>query len=123
MMNTADDNAFRHRGYASVPEIDVDSQLIHGRVMGLRDVIHYEGRTVEEAYAHFVELVDFYIASCEADGAEPETPFSGKLALRTTPETHRLIERAAASVGMSTNEWMGSRLAADAAREADEALA
>jgi predicted HicB family RNase H-like nuclease len=53
---------------------------------------------------------------CAEDGSDPEKPYSGKLAFRTTPEHHRMISEAAAFQAISINHWM-DRVLERAARE------
>jgi predicted HicB family RNase H-like nuclease len=117
-----------YKNYTAEVEIDPDAKVLAGRVLYLRDVIVFEGETVEDAERQFQASVDDYLAWCEERGKEPEKPFSGKLPFRTTPEHHRKIALAAAQTGKSINAWMDevAKQAADAAlgdrsRNADHA--
>ena len=108
-----------YKGYATMPEVDVVNNVVGGRVMGIRDVVHYEGATVAEAAQAFCDSVDDYLAWCEHDGREPDRPASGKLHLRLSPEAHRRARMAAQLAGLSLNDWIGRRVE----RGADEELA
>jgi predicted HicB family RNase H-like nuclease len=66
-------------------------------------VITFQGATVEEARAAFVESVDDYLAFCAERGEKPERPFSGKLLVRLDPNLHRELSMAAEKSGMSIN--------------------
>ena len=105
-----------YKGYNATVSFDEDALLFHGEVLGIRDVITFQARTAEELPKAFHESVDDYLDWCAEDGVEPEKPYSGKLAFRTTPEHHRLISDAAAASASSINQWMDSTLA-KAARE------
>ncbi len=96
----------RYKNYTAEVEIDPDAKVLAGRVLYLRDVIVFEGETVEDAERQFQVSVDDYLAWCAERGKEPEKPFSGKLPFRTTPEHHRKIALAAAQMGKSINAWM-----------------
>lgn len=95
-----------YKNYTAEVEIDPDAKVLAGRVRYLRDVIVFEGETVEDAEQQFRASVDDYLAWCAERGREPDKPFSGKLPFRTTPEHHRKIALAAARAGKSINAWM-----------------
>ena len=66
-----------HKGYIAKIEFDEDDKVLHGRILGIRDVITFEADSVEGAIAAFEESVDDYLAFCEERNKEPERPFSG----------------------------------------------
>lgn len=95
-----------YKGYTASLEIDLEAEIIFGRVLDINDVVTFKGKTVEEARQEFHKSVDDYLAFCEDLGEEPDKPFSGKLPFRTTPEHHRKIFIAASKAGKSINAWM-----------------
>lgn len=99
-----------YKGYRASVAFDDDDMVFHGRVAGIRDVIHFEARTADELVQAFRDSVDDYLEFCAEDGAEPEKPFSGALSLRMTPEQHRRISDAAAKKAMSLNQWIVAAL-------------
>ena len=50
--------------------------------------------------------MDDYLEFCEEKGREPDKPFSGRIALRLDPETHREIVWAAKARQKSLNTWI-----------------
>lgn len=56
--------------------------MFHGEVIDLRDVITFQGTSVEELERAFQDSVDDYLEFCEERGEEPDKPFSGRLMLR-----------------------------------------
>lgn len=107
---------FTYKGYTAQMEVDSECDLICGRVLDIRDVITFEGKTVEEARLDFQGAIDDYLEWCEELGESPDKPFSGKLPYRTTPERHRKIHNAANLSGKSINAFMDEILA----REVDK---
>lgn len=103
-----------YKGYVGVVEFDADDRILHGRVAGLRDLITFQGASVEEIEREFRTSVDVYLEFCEEQGREPEQPFSGKFVLRTSPDVHRAAVQAAAREGKSLNAWAADALAAAA---------
>ncbi|MGK7944193.1 MAG: type II toxin-antitoxin system HicB family antitoxin [Microcystaceae cyanobacterium] len=95
-----------YKGYTGQIEIDTEHKMLFGRVIDIKDVITFQGETVEEACQAFKDSIDDYLEFCEELGETPNKPFSGKLHFRTTPEIHRQITLAATKAGKSINRWM-----------------
>lgn len=99
-----------HKGYSGRVEYDDEAGVFHGEVLGLRDVVTFQGRSVEEIEEAFRESVDDYLEFCAERGEEPDKPFSGKLALRINPELHRKVYTRAGQEGKSINQWIVEQL-------------
>lgn len=103
----------KYKDYIGNVEIDPEENLLHGRVLGIRDVITFEGQTPQQIAKAFEDSVEDYLAFCKSRGQEPNTPFSGKFVVRVAPELHRTISTLAEASGMSLNSWISNRLATD----------
>ncbi len=96
-----------YKKYTAQFTVDLDSDVIHGRVLEINDVLSFEGKTVDEAKKEFHKAIDDYLDFCQRKGIEPEKPFSGKFLFRTkTPDDHRRIYLAASKTGKTINAWM-----------------
>jgi len=95
-----------YKGYTGIVEFDEHARVFHGEVVGLRDVITFQGTSVEELEKDMAESVDFYLDWCQERGKEPEKPFSGKFTVRTSPDLHSRAAVAAARVGLSLNKYI-----------------
>ena len=100
-----------YRGYTGIVEFDPSIDMFHGRVIGLQDVVTFEGRSVDELRAAMAESVEDYLELCAEAGREPERPFRGEFLVRTTPELHRAVSTAAEAAGVSLNAWVQRVLA------------
>lgn len=109
-----------YRGYAGSIEFDDEDVVFHGRILGIRDIVTFEAENADELVKAFHGSVDDYLVFCDERGVEPQKPYSGKLALRTTPEIHALLSRAALSDGKSINQWISDTLADVARKRVDE---
>lgn len=96
----------KYKGYSGVVEFDDDAKLFHGEVVGLKDIITFQGKSVSELETAMAESVDFYLNWCAERGKDPEKPFSGKFLVRTDPEVHSNAVIAAARMGMSLNKYV-----------------
>ena len=99
-----------YKGYNAVVTYDNDMGILHGEVIDTRDIITFQARSVDELHDAFKSSVDGYLKFCEEKGREPEKPFSGRIALRLDPETHRAIVGAARTSGKSLNTWIADAI-------------
>ena len=97
-----------YKGYFGT--VEADDGVFVGRVSGLRDVITFEGATFAEVEQAFRDSIDDYLAFCAERGEPPDRPYSGKIPLRVSPETHRRAARCARAAGMSLNQWIAHRI-------------
>jgi len=95
-----------YKGYLGTVEYDAQAKVFHGDIINTRDVITFQGKTVNEIERAFKESIDDYIAWCEEEGEEPEKPYSGKFNVRLSPELHRQIAILAKKRRMSLNSFV-----------------
>ena len=100
----------RHDDYEAKVEYDDEAGLFHGEVVNLRDVITFQGHSVEELRAAFAESVEDYLAFCRSRGEQPEQPFSGRLSIKVDPALHRAVISAALKSGLTPDEWVSDAL-------------
>ena len=99
-----------YRGYIAKVDIDLEEGILSGRVVNIRDVIHFQADTPAQLQKEFEFSVDEYIAFCKEKGMEAEKPRSGKISLRVSPELHRAAVSAAAREGKSLNAWLSKAI-------------
>jgi len=104
-----------YRGYLGTVEYDAEAKIFHGDVINTRDVITFQGTTVDEIERAFKESVDDYIVWCESEGLEPEKPYSGKFNVRLPPQLHRQVAILAKKRHMSLNSFVEKALADEVA--------
>jgi predicted HicB family RNase H-like nuclease len=92
-----------YKGYLGTVEYDADAKLFHGDVVNTRDVITFQGTTVEEIEKAFKDSIDDYLTWCKEEGAEPEKPYSGRFNLRLSPELHKDLAIRAKKLKISIN--------------------
>jgi predicted HicB family RNase H-like nuclease len=93
-----------------VVEYDEEAKVFIGEVINTRDVITFQGKSVQELERAFRESVDDYLAFCKSRNEDPERPFSGNLMVRTPPTLHRHIAFEARRTGKSVNRYIIDRL-------------
>ena len=100
----------KYKGYTGVIEIDEESNILFGDVIGLRDMITFQGDTVAEARKSFEESVDCYLAMCASRNEPPEKPFSGKFLIRISSDLHRAMVEEALARRTSLNSLVEAAL-------------
>jgi len=87
-----------------------EAEIFHGEVIGIKDVVTFQGKTAKELKKAFKESVDDYLAFCKERGEAPDKPFTGKFVVRVSPELHRKIYLSAKLSNESINAWLNEKL-------------
>jgi predicted HicB family RNase H-like nuclease len=61
-----------YKGYTGVVEFDDDARIFHGEVVGMKDIITFQGESVSELETAMAESIDFYLDWCAERGKDPE---------------------------------------------------
>ena len=99
-----------YRGYRAAVHFDYEAGVFHGEVVGTRDVIVFEGTSVDQLKQEFHFSIDDYLAVCAERGREPDKPFSGRIPLKVSPHLHRAAVAAAKAEGKSLNAWVAETI-------------
>lgn len=99
-----------YKGYSGTVRYDDEAEIFHGEVLGLRDVVTFQGVSVRELKASFEDSVDDYLEFCQQRGETPDKPFSGKFLMRIDPALHRRLYELSTEEGESLNGWIASKL-------------
>ncbi|SRR3989339_718060 len=95
-----------YKGYIGRVEFDDKAEIFHGEVINIKDVITFQGRSVQELKKAFIDSIKDYLEFCKQKKEQAEKPFSGKLNLRLTPSVHHEAYIAAKKGGLSLNAWI-----------------
>ncbi|HSH29131.1 MAG TPA: type II toxin-antitoxin system HicB family antitoxin [Thiohalobacter sp.] len=58
----------KYKDYEAVIQFDEDDQVLHGRVINVRDVISFHGESIEEVRQAFEQAMGDYLADCAEQG-------------------------------------------------------
>jgi predicted HicB family RNase H-like nuclease len=89
---------------------DSEAGYFHGDVLGIRDVITFQAKTVEGLEREFRKSVDTHLEYCAKHGETPDKPYSGKFVLRINPTLHRALDSIASARGESLNSTVETML-------------
>lgn len=102
-----------YKGYSAKVTYDADAKVLHGEVIGLRDVITFQATSVEGLEGAFRDSVDDYLAWCAELGQGPERPYAGRFLVRMDQSLHRDLALAAERAGVSINAFVVACLERD----------
>ncbi len=74
-----------YKGYHGEFGFDDEAGFFHGEVMGTRDVITFQGRSLAELQAAFRDSIDEYLKFCAERGRPPDN--AKPLGRKSTAET------------------------------------
>jgi predicted HicB family RNase H-like nuclease len=66
----------KYKGYEAIIEYDEEDRLFFGRVINIKDIIVFDGLSVDELEQSFQDVIDEYLADCQALNKTPEKPLS-----------------------------------------------
>ena len=93
----------KYKGYVGRVVYDPEANILHGEVVGIRDVVTFQAKSVEQVEQAFKDSVDDYLAFCKERGQKPDKPCSGKFVVRIGSELHRRANMLASLSGKSLN--------------------
>ena len=96
-------NTLTYKGYRGSIEYNSDDKVFHGKVLGIRSFVTYEGTDVDSIERDFQDSVDFYLDACKKSDIQPEKEYSGSFQIRVSPETHRRLATYAEESGKKLN--------------------
>ncbi len=107
----------QYKGYPGKVEFDADAQILRGDVVGIRDVVTFQGSSVNELKKAFRDSVDDYLAFCSQRGEAPDKPHSGQFIVRIDSDLHRKANMLASASGKSLNSLFADAVAKEVAHE------
>lgn len=99
-------NTMQYKDYLGSVEFSEEDGLFSGKVLGIRSLVSYEGRTATELVKDFHGAVNDYLALCKQEGREPEKAYRGSFNVRISPELHKQAVIAALSKQVSLNNFV-----------------
>ena len=96
-------NTMTYKGYSALIEYSDEDECLIGRVVGINDIIVFDGENIGEVRQRFHDGLDNYLALCEKNGKQPEVPKSGKLSVRIPAELHAFLSKQSEVTGESVN--------------------
>ena len=101
-----DNNMLKYKDYYGCVEYSATDECFFGKIIGITDLVTFEGDTVIELKNSFIEAVDDYLALCKETGKEPQKTYKGSFNIRISPELHKEAVIIANRRGISLNAFV-----------------
>lgn len=96
----------KYKEYLSAVHFSSDDEVFHGRIIGINDLVTFEGKSVTELKRAFKEAVEDYLETCAMLKKEPNKTYKGSFNVRVPIGLHREAALMASRKGMTLNELM-----------------
>jgi len=103
-------NYIEYKGYRGIIDYSDQDSVLYGRIMGIDDLVTFEGTSVEEIKSAFFNAVDEYLETCNELGKNPEKEFKGVFNVRLSEKVHKLAAIKAQSEKISLNKLVDKAL-------------
>jgi len=97
-------NFIHYKNYTGSVFFSAEDAVFHGKVIGIKALISFEGDSVNAITNDFHNAVDEYLEFCKSEGKEPEKPFKGSFNIRINADLHRKLALTASARGVSLNK-------------------
>lgn len=99
-------DVLQYKTYYAEVHFSAEDEVFHGKIIGINDLVNFEGTTVKELKKAFQEAVDDYLETCEELGKEPEKTYKGSFNVRIPSDLHRQAARHATLKNMTLNDFV-----------------
>ena len=96
----------KYRDYLASVQFNADDEVFHGKILGINDLVNFEGVSVKELKKAFAEAVEDYIETCKAVGKDPDKTYKGTFNVRIPQDLHRQAAIQSAQQNMSLNDFV-----------------
>ena len=100
------DNMLKYKDFYGSVEYSASDECFFGKIMGITDLVTFEGESVGELKNAFAEAVEDYLVLCEEVGKEPQKTYKGSFNVRISPELHKEAATLASRRGVSLNAFV-----------------
>jgi predicted HicB family RNase H-like nuclease len=99
-----------YKGYTGSIEYSKEDDLLYGKILGIKGLISYEGKTGKELESDFKGAIDTYLTDCKKEGLLPEKPYKGSFNVRISPDLHQKAALLAQEEKMSLNSFVAESI-------------
>ncbi|WP_031527231.1 type II toxin-antitoxin system HicB family antitoxin [Dyadobacter crusticola] len=103
-------NALFYNGYTANIHYSPADEVFFGKLIGVNDLVTFEGTSVEALKQGMQEAVDDYIETCRVLGKQPEKSYKGVFNVRVSSDLHKRIALLASQYNVTLNDFVKSVL-------------
>jgi len=99
-------DVIQYKGYSASVQFSAEDEVFCGKIIGINDLVSFEGDTVQELKKSFHESVDDYVETCKEIGKVPNKTYKGSFNVRIPTHLHRDAALVAAMKNISLNDFV-----------------
>ncbi|KQS26869.1 type II toxin-antitoxin system HicB family antitoxin [Dyadobacter sp. Leaf189] len=103
-------NSLFYDGYTASIYYSPADEVFFGKLIGVNDLVTFEGTSVEALKQGMQEAVDDYIETCRLLGKSPEKSYKGVFNVRVSSDLHKKIALLASQYNVTLNDFVKSVL-------------
>ncbi len=111
-----------YKGYTGSIEYSKEDDLLYGKILGIKGLISYEGKTGKELEIDLIEAIEEYLTDCKERDITPEKPFKGSFNVRISTELHQKAALLAMEEKMSLNNFVAESIRERIFRETESKI-
>ena len=82
-------NILEYNGYYGSVHYSSKDEVFHGKIIGINDLVSFEGDSAADLKAAFKEAVEDYLETCKELNKEPDKMYKGSFNIRIPSDLHR----------------------------------
>ena len=99
-------DVLEYKGYYASVHFSSEDDVFFGKLLGIDDLVNFEGSSVKELKKAFHESVEDYLETCAELGKGPNKTYKGTFNVRISTDLHKAAAVYAASNNISLNEFV-----------------
>ena len=111
--------ALKYKDFVATLEFSDVDNVFYGKILGINDLILFEGSSIDELNKAFKEAVEDYLELCEEVGKDPYKSFKGSFNVRIPTDLHKKVFFRAQKTGLSLNQYIKKVLEKDIEQSAE----
>ncbi len=104
-------NSLNYQDYTATITYSAEDEVFFGKVIGLNDLILFEGTSVAELKQAFAEAIEDYLTTCKNLGKSPDKAYKGSFNVRVPASLHKRAALVASQHHVTLNDFVKTALA------------
>jgi len=97
-------DVLHYKDFIGSVHFSAEDECFFGRIVGIDDLVTFEGRNVGDLKKAFREAVEDYMSLCRSAGKPLHKSYRGSFNVRMTADLHKKAARKSAMLGISLNQ-------------------
>ena len=103
-------DSLEYNDYAATIHYNSEDEVFFGKIIGINDLLTFEGSSVEELKTAFRETIDDYLETCKSLGKTPDKTYKGAFNVRIPSKLHKKAVFIASKNNVSLNDFIKTAL-------------